>query len=66
MRELNIQRDRLYDLCNHLKKLKFSPEISQELSFKLNAQEKMIYQKYLFYRNYIKEGGKINAEKRIC
>lgn len=65
MKDLVEERNKLYYKASQLKDLKFEKYISQELSLKLLKEEREIYKRYLFYKNYIKIGGKLNG-KEIC
>lgn len=63
MRDLNSTRDKIYHNWSDLKSLKFSPDISQETSLRLSEEEKKLYDKYKFYKEYIRIGGKLNGRQ---
>lgn len=65
MRDLYIKRNELNQISQNLKTAKFDESLSREQVSHLVGTQKDVYQRYKFYDNYIKIGGKLRG-KKIC
>ena len=63
MRELYLKRNELNKLSQNLRSAKFEDGISKEQVTKLVETQKDVYNRFKFYDNFLKIGGKIYAEQ---
>ena len=63
MRELYLKRNELNKLSQNLRSAKFQDGISREQVQKLVEAQKDVYNRFVFYDNFLKVGGKIYGEQ---
>jgi hypothetical protein len=62
MRDIYLKRNELNELSQKLRVAKFDNNIKDDQVTKLIKEQDKIYQKYKFYDNYLKIGGKVKNE----
>jgi hypothetical protein len=63
MRDIYLKRNELNHLSQKLRVAKFDSGISREKVTELINKQQEVYNRYKFYDNFLKIGGKINGEK---
>ena len=62
MRDIYLKRNELNELSQKLRVAKFDINIKDDQVTKIIKVQNEVYQKYKFYDNYIKIGGKVKNE----
>lgn len=62
MRDIYLKRNELNELSQKLRVAKFDNNLKDDQVTNLIKEQDKIYQKYKFYDNYIKIGGKVKNE----
>ena len=63
MRDLYLKRNELNELSQNLRTAKFQDGISREQVIKIFEVQKDVYNRFKFYDNFLKIGGKIYGEQ---
>ena len=65
MRDLYLKRNELRELSKNLRSCKFDMQIAKEDVTHIIKVQNDVWNRYKFYDNYIKIGGKINGRKKV-
>ena len=63
MRELYLKRNELNEISQNLRSAKFDLNLTKEQVKHLVEEQQKVYDKYKFYDNFIKIGGKIYGKE---